>query len=114
MNSKLYVGNLASNVSEADLRDLFSQAGAVTGVELMLDPASAKSRGFAFVTMGTPELAATALSQLHCYQLGGRHITGTVARPPQAPKGLTALSTRPRPGTLSFTTAGFSCPTPAD
>ncbi|PWU19689.1 MAG: RNA-binding protein, partial [Verrucomicrobia bacterium] len=37
MNTKLYVGNLAPSVSEADLRDLFWRAGAVTAVELMLD-----------------------------------------------------------------------------
>jgi len=88
MNSKLYVGNLAPSVSEADLLVLFSQAGAVTAVKLMLDPTTRQSRGFAFVTMATPELAAVALSDFHCYELGGRHITVTEARPPQEPKGL--------------------------
>lgn len=88
MNSKLYVGNLAAKVSEADLRDLFSRAGAVTAVEIMLDPASGQSRGFGFVTMAAPELAAAALRDLHCCELGGRHITVTEARPPQSPKGL--------------------------
>jgi len=88
MNSKLYVGNLTPEVSEADLRDLFSRAGAVMGVELMVDAASGQSRGFAFVTMATPELAAAALNEFHCYKLGGRHITVTEARPPQERKGL--------------------------
>ncbi len=88
MNSKLYVGNLAPNVSEADLRDLFSRAGAVTEVELMLDPTSGQSRGYAFVTMATPEVAAAALNVFHSYELGGRHIAVTEARPPQQAKGL--------------------------
>jgi RNA recognition motif-containing protein len=88
MNSKLYVGNLAPNVTEADLRVLFSRVGAVTAVELMLDPTSGQSRGYGFVTMATPELAAAALNDFHCYELGGRHITVTEARPPQEPKGL--------------------------
>ncbi len=88
MNSKLYVGNLSPNVSEDELRVLFSQAGAVTEVKLMLDPATHQSRGFGFVTMATPELAAAALRDFHCYSLGGRHITVTEARPPQEPKGL--------------------------
>ena len=83
MNSKLYVGNLTPEVSEADLRDLFSRAGAVTAVELMLDPTSGQSRGHAFVTMATPESAAAALNHFHCYSLGGRHITVTEARPPR-------------------------------
>jgi RNA recognition motif-containing protein len=97
MNSKLYVGNLASSVSEADLRVLFSQAGAVTAVELMLDPTTGQSRGFAFVTMASGELAATALNDFHSYQLGGRHITVTEARPSQEPKGLMSEGFDSRP-----------------
>src|SRR5215471_14447460 len=88
MNSKLYVGNLSPAVSEADLRLLFSRIGAVTEVDLKLDPTTQQSRGHAFVTMATPELAAAALRELHSCNLGGRHITVTEARPPQAPKGL--------------------------
>jgi RNA recognition motif-containing protein len=88
MNSRLYVGNLAPNVSEADLRDLFSRAGTVTAVELMLDPASGQSRGYAFVTMATPELAASALNVFHSYELGGRYIAVAQARPPQQARGL--------------------------
>ncbi len=88
MNSRLYVGNLAPNVSEADLRDLFARAGAVTAVELILDPTSGQSRGYAFVTMATPELAAAALDLLHSYELEGRYIAVTEARPPQQAKGL--------------------------
>ncbi len=88
MNSKLYVGNLAPTVTEADIRDLFSRAGAVTAVELMLDPTSGQSRGYAFVTMATPELAAAALGLFHGYALGGRYIAVTEARPSQQPKGL--------------------------
>jgi RNA recognition motif-containing protein len=88
MNSKLYVGNLSPTVSEADLRLLFSRTGAVTEVHLVLDPTTQQSRGHAFVTMATPELAAAALSALHCCNLGGRYITVTEARPPQEPKGM--------------------------
>jgi cold-inducible RNA-binding protein len=104
MNSKLYVGNLAPNVSEADLRLLFSRAGAVTEVHLVLDPTTHQSRGHAFVTMATPELAAAALSELHCWNLEGRYITVTEARPPQEPKGMmsegfaTGTSTPLNPG----------------
>jgi cold-inducible RNA-binding protein len=87
MNPRLYIGNLSPSVTENDLRLLFSRAGAVTEVQLMLDPATQKSRGFAFVTMATPELAAAALREFHCYNLGGRYITVTEARLPQERKG---------------------------
>jgi RNA recognition motif-containing protein len=88
MNSKLYVGNLSPALTEADLRLLFSRIGAVTEVELKLDPTTHESRGHAFVTMATPELAAAALSGLHGSPLAGRYITVTEARPPQEPKGM--------------------------
>src|SRR5215472_2803813 len=88
MNSSLYIGNLSPSVTEDELRALFSKAGTVTKVQLMLDAATQQSRGFAFVTMATPELAAAALKDFHCFSLGGRYITVTEARPPQEPKGL--------------------------
>ncbi len=88
MNTKLYIGNLSPAVSEADLRSLFSRAGTVTELTMALDRVTHQPRGFAFVTMATPELAAAALRDFHCYALGGRHVTVTEARPPQEPKGL--------------------------
>jgi RNA recognition motif-containing protein len=88
MNSRLYIGNLPPTVTEADLRALFSKVGGVTEVQLMLDAATQQSRGSAFVTMATPELAAAALKDFHSFNLGGRYITVTEARPPQEPKGL--------------------------
>jgi RNA recognition motif-containing protein len=54
----------------------------------MLDPATNQSRGNAFVTMATPELAAAALRDYHSYNLEGRHIAVTEARPAQEPKGV--------------------------
>ena len=88
MNSKLYVGNLSPGVTEADLRLLFSRIGAVTEVELKLDPTTRQSRGYAFVTMATPELAAAALRDLHSCNFAGRYIAVTEARPQQDPKAL--------------------------
>jgi RNA recognition motif-containing protein len=88
MNSELSVDNLSPAVTEADLRLLFSRIGPVTEVELKLDPTTRQSRGHAFVTMATSQFAAAALSELHCWNLGGRNITVTKARPPQEPKGM--------------------------
>jgi RNA recognition motif-containing protein len=88
MSPRLYVGNLSPGVTEADLRLLFSRIGAVTEVQLKLDPTTHQSRGYAFVTMATPELAAAALRELHSCNFGGRYIAVTEARPPQEPKPL--------------------------
>ena len=76
---KLYVGNLAYSTTEADLRQLFAQAGNVISAELVKDPGSGQSKGFAFVTMGTPAEAQKAIDMFHAYSLADRELR--VARP---------------------------------
>ncbi len=88
MSQRLYVGNLSPSITEADLRLLFSRIGAVTEVQLNLEPTTGQSRGQAFVTMATPELAAAALRELHGCNVAGRYIAVTEARPPQERKGM--------------------------
>jgi RNA recognition motif-containing protein len=55
MATKLFVGNLTFNTTEGELLDLFKQAGNVTSCDLITDKFTQKSRGFAFVTMGSQE-----------------------------------------------------------
>ena len=62
MNTKLFVGNLGFDVTENELQDLFGSFGPVTEVNLITDRATGRSRGFAFVTMATPEGAQAAPS----------------------------------------------------
>ena len=81
MNTKLFVGNLAFSVSENDLEDLFSQHGPVSEVNLMLDRATGRPRGFAFVTMATPEGAKAAIDALNGKPFEGRNLTVNEARP---------------------------------
>ena len=81
MNSKLFVGNLAFSATENDLEDLFSQHGPVTEVNLMLDRATGRPRGFAFVTMATPEAAQAAITALNGASFEGRNLTVNEARP---------------------------------
>ena len=89
MTNRLYVENLPPTATESSVRELFSQKGSVTEVKLMVDAKSGVSRGRAFVTMATPELAATALRSLHSSSLGGRNIAVSEARPPEErPTGL--------------------------
>ena len=80
-NSKLYVGNLSFETLEIELEDLFKQAGTVTEAALMQDRMTGKSRGFAFVTMGTPEEAKKAVEMFNGKQVGGRALTVNEARP---------------------------------
>ncbi len=81
MSRKLYVGNLPYQVGEAELQDLFSQAGSVESVRVMRDMATGRARGFAFVEMATEEEAQKAAQKFDQYQLGGRNLTVNEARP---------------------------------
>src|ERR1700747_1123231 len=81
MATKLYVGNLPFNTTENELQELFSKAGAVQEVMLMQDKFTGKSRGFAFVTMGSEQDAQNAISQLNGKTIEGRALTVNEARP---------------------------------
>jgi len=88
MATKLYVGNLPFNTTENELQELFSQAGAVQEVMLMQDKFTGKSRGFAFVTMGSDQDAQNAISQINGKTIEGRALTVNEARPrEQRPPG---------------------------
>jgi len=89
MGTKLYVGNLSFNTTENELQELFSQAGAVQEVTLMQDKFTGKSRGFAFVTMGSEQEAQNAITQFNGKSVEGRSLTVNEARPrePRPPGG---------------------------
>jgi RNA recognition motif-containing protein len=81
MNNKLFVGNLSFQTTENELNDAFSAHGTVTEANLMMDRATNRSRGFAFVTMSTDEEAQKAIAAMNGSDLNGRAITVNVARP---------------------------------
>ena len=79
--NRLFVGNLSYQTMESDLQEYFSQVGAVTTVNLMLDKVTGKSRGFAFIEFGTAEEANKAVEQFHNKEFQGRTLTVNIARP---------------------------------
>ncbi len=81
MSTKLFVGNLSFNTTENDLQDAFAAHGTVVEANLMMDRATGRPRGFAFVTMGSPEEAEKAIQALNNKELGGRKLTVNIARP---------------------------------
>ena len=87
MSNKLFVGNLSFNTTENDLQDAFAAHGTVTEANLMMDRMTNRPRGFAFITMSTPEEAQKAIAALNGKDLGGRAITVNVARPREERSG---------------------------
>lgn len=81
MSNKLFVGNLSFDTTENDLQDTFAAHGTVTEANLMIDRTTSRSRGFAFVTMSTPEEAQKAIDALNGKEMGGRALTVNVAKP---------------------------------
>ena len=88
-NSKLYVGNLSFNTTEGELRSHFEQFGSVTDTYVAMDKMTGRPRGFAFVTMGTPDEAKLAIEKTNGVELGGRALQVNEARPKEerAPGG---------------------------
>ena len=87
MNTKLFVGNLSFNTTENDLQDAFAAHGTVTEANLMMDRATGRPRGFAFITMGTPEEAQKAIDALNGSSLDGRALTVNEAKPREERSG---------------------------
>jgi RNA recognition motif-containing protein len=90
MNNRLYVGNLSFDTTEDRIQAAFAEFGEVVEVKLMLDRETGRSRGFAFVTMGTPDDAQKALSSMNGTSLDGRSLRVDQAeerRPPRSGGG---------------------------
>ena len=81
MSNKLFVGNVDFKVTENDLQDAFAAHGTVIEANLATDRTTGRPRGFAFVTMSTPEEAQKAIAAMNGKDLGGRALTVNVARP---------------------------------
>lgn len=80
-DSKLFVGNLAHSISQDELERMFAAHGAVIDVKVPVDRENGRPRGFAFVTMSTPEGAQAAIQALNGQNVGERKLTVSVARP---------------------------------
>ena len=77
----IYVGNLAREATEEDVREAFKAFGQVTSVSIIKDKFSGESRGFGFVEMPSQAEAQSAIAGLNGKELQGRSLTVNEARP---------------------------------
>jgi RNA recognition motif-containing protein len=77
----IYVGNLAREASEEDLRAIFAEFGQVSRVTILKDRLSGEPRGFGFVEMSSPEEAKAAIESANGRQLKGQSLRVNEARP---------------------------------
>jgi RNA recognition motif-containing protein len=81
----IYVGNLSFEVTDDDLRQIFSAYGEVESASVVKDRFSGESRGFGFVEMPAKKDADAAIAGLNGTEQKGRTITVNEAKP-KAPK----------------------------
>ncbi|AKT40293.1 RNA recognition motif domain-containing protein [Chondromyces crocatus] len=74
MANRLYVGNLSYSTRQETLEAAFAAVGEVREVAMPTDRETGQPRGFAFVTMGSAQAAATAIEQLNGMMLDGRSL----------------------------------------
>lgn len=87
MEVKLYVGNMAYDTTEEQLRSLFAEAGTVVSVDVIKDRDTGTAKGFAFITMGSQADAAKAISLFNGKEVGGRPLAVNPAKPREERSG---------------------------
>ncbi len=78
---RLYVGNLSYDATESDLFELFNGVGAVKNAEVVVNSRTQRSKGFAFVTMGSVDEARRAVQELSAKDFMGRPLQLSGAKP---------------------------------
>lgn len=87
MGTKLYVGNLSYETTADELKELFSKSGVVASADLITDRQTGRSKGFAFVEMGSEEAAKAAIESLNDTELNGRKLNVNEAKPREERSG---------------------------
>jgi RNA recognition motif-containing protein len=77
----IYVGNLPYATTEDELREMFSQYGEITSLNIIRDKFTGSSKGFGFVEMADRASAQSAIEALNGTEMGGRALTVNEARP---------------------------------
>jgi RNA recognition motif-containing protein len=91
---KIYVGNLAYDVTEDELSAEFGTYGKVESVAIPSDKISGRPRGFAFVEMASKSEAEAAITGLNGKMLKGRTIVVNESRPRPDNRGGSSFGNR--------------------
>jgi RNA recognition motif-containing protein len=78
---RLYIGNLSYDATESDLFELFNGVGAVRNAEVVVNSRTQRSKGFAFVTMGSIDEARRAVAELNGKDFMSRPLQLSGAKP---------------------------------
>jgi RNA recognition motif-containing protein len=77
----IYVGNLSYEITDDEVKDLFSPHGEISSVSIIKDKYSGQSKGFGFIEMPNQAEAEEAIKALNESEVKGRNIKVNQARP---------------------------------
>lgn len=77
----IYVGNLAHDVREDDLKQAFEAFGTVESASVIKDRYTGESKGFGFIEMPSKDEAQSAMDAMHGKELKGQNLVVNEARP---------------------------------
>ncbi|MBV5279701.1 MAG: RNA-binding protein [Campylobacteraceae bacterium] len=77
----IYVGNVKYEMTENDLRDMFSAYGEVASARIISDKDTGRSKGFGFVEMPNDSEAKVAIESTNEKEINGRTLKVNEARP---------------------------------
>lgn len=95
--TRIFVGSLPYSTTSDQLSQLFASFGKVSNASVITDKFTGRSRGFGFVEMDNDEEAQKAITELNGYQMEGRALAVSVAKPREE-----------RPAQDSFRGGGYS------
>ena len=78
---KLFIGNLPYDISEPELLGLFNEFGEVVNANLVKDPYTGQSRGFAFIEMDSRSSGQQAMESLNKQVYKSRELVCNEAKP---------------------------------
>jgi RNA recognition motif-containing protein len=80
----IYIGNLSYQATEEDIREVFTEYGAVQRVVLPIDRETGRMRGFAFVEMANDGDEEKAINDLDGAEWMGRQLKVNKAKPKES------------------------------
>lgn len=83
---KIYVGNLAYTLTEEGIKDIFSQFGEITDINLVIDRETNRSKGFAFIEFESQQSAQEALS-MDGKEIEGRNLKVSMVKEQKGGRG---------------------------
>jgi RNA recognition motif-containing protein len=82
MSSKLYIGNLSDEITEAELEQFFSKYGTVVSVRIKRDSVTGVPWGYGFIEMADSSAAELVLKQANGLRLGEHKLSIDAMRTP--------------------------------